>query len=62
MALYVREKKPITRGLGKKSYVNQITQTPLKSQMVDPYLFFFFFNVSKRTVIRPTCAHPSNQY
>ena len=27
-----------------------------------PLFIFFFFNVSKRTVIRTTCAHPSNQY
>ena len=36
--LYVRKKKPITRGLRKSSYPNKITHIALKSQMVGPLL------------------------
>ena len=40
--LYVRKKKPITRGLRKSSYPNKITHTALKSQMFGPLLTCIF--------------------
>ena len=40
--LYVRKKKPITRGLRKSSYPNKITHTALKSQMVGLLLTCIF--------------------